>query len=565
MPVISLTDLLGENGNKIGTPELQLPDSVLTHDSMDSMQYKNFRDDSPRFRAIAVDEAPQIPREVPEPDPIDMTAATPEEFIAYQEAMKAHKDATENAPAYHAWAELCRDVFYSYHAHFRPEIIEPVDPRVELHKRIMPKLIASDSHSAARNTTMDDASMAGIATMAFAKELRRILTDELLEQSQESQEYSDLEQQVRDTIDQLGQAQGHAQELADAGQPVPANLTAEIDQLAQQQADLQQQAADVADNFSPMDAQALAAIERAAQAAHEAAEQASNVPKFGSGLGKGEPVYESPEQALTIAQMWAENPQLRAMAERFGRLDRDIRFRRAKRIVGGNDEIVDVEFGDNLNRVLSSELSEFADDDLELGFLQRYGDQELLQFSTVGEEHAGRGPIIVAPDASYSMKGERNIWARAVCMCLLHIARLEKRDFACVEWADMDEVFVTEFKGREAMDAQKIVDMASHFFGGGTAPYQAVKGAADIMQRAPEFKKADIVLIGDGDAPYGDADKRLRNRLNEMGVRIFGIAIGRDSRRFPYLEGYSDYVVRVEDFELNDPSHATAELAVHLT
>src|SRR5581483_2333359 len=565
MPLLTLSDLLGEGGSKIGTPELQLPDSVLTHDAMDDMQYKNFRDDSPRFRAIAVEEAPQIPRDVPYPEPIDMSNASVEEFTEYQAKVNAAKEAEENAPAYHAWSELCRDVFYSYHSHFRPEIVEPVDPRVELHKRIMPKLIASDSHSKARNTTMDDASMAGIATMAFAKELRRILAEELQEQAQESQDYHDLEQQIRDTIGQLGEAQEQAQGLTENGKSVPGELQRLIADLTQQQANQQQAAADLADNFSPMDAKALAAIERAAQAAQDAAEQASNVPKFGSGLGKGEPVYESPEQALTIAQLWANNPQLRAMAERFGRLDRDIRFRRAKRIVGGNDEIVDVEFGDNLNRVLPDELAEFADDDLELGFLQRYGDQELLQFSTVGEEHAGRGPIIVCPDASYSMEGERNIWARAVCMCLLHIARLEKRDFACVEWADMDEVYVTEFLGREPMDAQKIVDMASHFFGGGTAPYQAVKGAYEIMQRAAAFKKADIVLIGDGAAPYGDADKRLRNRLNEMGVRMFGIAIGRESNRFPYLEGYCDYVVRVEDFELNDPSNATAELAVHLT
>src|SRR5947209_10328204 len=69
--------------------------------------------------------------------------------------------------------------------------------------------------------------------------------------------------------------------------------------------------------------------------------------------------------------MWADNPKLRAIAERFGRFSPDIRFLRAKRVVGGNDEIVDVEFGDNLSRILPQELMLLTSDDevFELDFL----------------------------------------------------------------------------------------------------------------------------------------------------------------------------------------------------
>src|SRR5947209_5160758 len=207
--------------------------------------------------------------------------------------------------------------------------------------------------------------------------------------------------------------------------------------------------------------------------------------------------------------MWADNPKLRAIAERFGRFSPDIRFLRAKRVVGGNDEIVDVEFGDNLSRILPQELMLLTSDDevFELDFLGRYADEELLQFSTVGEEHAGRGPIICLVDGSYSMNGERTIWARAIAMCLLHIARLEKRDFCCIEFASANKTELWQFLAKDPLDPQQIINMASHFFGGGTSPIQGVAEASRILDEAPPFKKADIVMIGDGEASFGPEDR----------------------------------------------------------
>jgi uncharacterized protein with von Willebrand factor type A (vWA) domain len=560
-----LSELLGRRGRKIGTKRLKLPDSVVTHDSIDKMEFDNFADDSPRFKRVAIENAPQVAVEVEEPDPIDMTSATPEEFIEYQTKVKAAREAKENAPPYTNWDKLTRDVFYSYHTHDAPSIIEPVDPGVELHKRIMPKVITTDDHAASRNATRDDATMAAIATMRFVDTLRDILGDELKPQAEEAQQYQNTVEQVEQLVEQLGDMRSEAASYHDSGQPIPSELRDQIKAAVQAKVAAQAQGAQQADQQTPMSRAAMQAIEQAAAAASEAVDAAKGLPSFGSGFGAGEPTYESPEQALTIAEMWANNEKLRAMAELFGRLDRDIRFERSKRIVGGNDEIVDVEFGDNLARVLPDEMALFADEELEMDFLSRYADQELLQFSTVGEEHAGRGDIIAVLDGSYSMHPDRNIWARAIAMCLLHIARLEKRNFAAVEFADASQVEQWTFPAREPLDAQKIVEMASHFFGGGTSPIQGITGAAKLFEQS-DFKKADLVLIGDGQARFGPEDKRLRDHLNEMGVRIFGIAIGgEDGGRFEYLVEYCDSVVHVHDFELQDPSEATAALAVNVT
>jgi uncharacterized protein with von Willebrand factor type A (vWA) domain len=231
------------------------------------------------------------------------------------------------------------------------------------------------------------------------------------------------------------------------------------------------------------------------------------VPSFGQGFGDGEPRYESPEQALSIAEMWTNNPVLIAVAELYGKMDKHIRFERAKRISGGQDEIVDVTLGDDLRRVVNSELALLSDPDTEDLFYSEYISAELPFYTLVGEEHAGRGPIVLVVDESGSMSGERNIWAKAIALCLLNISRREKRDFAYVGFSSPRQVHAFEFKTKRPLDPQAIVDMASHFYGGGTDYLTGVEQAVRIMDQAGEFRKADIVLVGDGDASFSTNDK----------------------------------------------------------
>jgi uncharacterized protein with von Willebrand factor type A (vWA) domain len=498
---------------------------------------------------------------VEDPEPLDMTTATPEQFKEYQQKVRAAKDARENAPPYRAWEDLTRDMFYSYHSHDQPDLApDPVDPGVELHKRILPKLFSAEEHAESRNVTRGDATMSALATMAATEKLKETIGEELAEQARESQRFEEERQKAREAMGELQGSREEAGALHEQGKPIPQSLREQIKQQVQAKQQAQQAAVEIAESPTPMSAAAMQAIGEAAAAGQEAANKASGIPSFGQGFGAGEPQYQSPEQALSIAEQWANNPNLRKMAELFGRIERDMRFQRSKRVIGGQEEIVDVRFGDELNRILPAEWALFADDDMADDFLSRYASGELLQFSTVGEEHAGRGPIVFVGDGSSSMSGESNIWMRAVAMCLLHIARTEKRDFAFVEFSTQATHWL--FPAKQMLDPEKVVEMCSHFFRGGTIPLLGVQEAAKIMTDAPEFRKADLVMVGDGQASYGPEDERLRSQLTEMGVRFYGIGIG---GTFAYLEKYCEHVVPISDFDLSDPSRATADLAVHLT
>jgi uncharacterized protein with von Willebrand factor type A (vWA) domain len=538
-----------------------LPRNAVEHDSVDEMQFGNYADDSPRFRRIAVDEKPQIAPNVPDPAPIDFTTAQPEEIKAWQEEARKAKAARESAPPYDAWDDLTKDIFYSYHHASEPEILPPerVDPAVAHHAKIASKMTAEDEHAQSRNLTRDNPTAAAIATMAASRALKEALEDELVEQARQSEDFEQERQKADGAQQELDDVR---EQVRDGSLPVTPGVVEQIKDLVKAKRDAQASAADKALAAPlPFNQAAHDAVVAAVEAGAEAAKAAASIPSFDQGFGEGEPRYESPEQALSIAEMWANNPILRQVAELYGRLDRDMRFKRAKRVVGGADEIVDLKFGDDIRRVLPSELANLADEDLEDDFYMRWLGAELRVYDTVGEEQAGRGPIVMVVDESGSMSGQRNVWAKALAMCLLNIARREKRDFAYVGFASGSQVHTFLFTAKAEMDPQMIVDMASHFFGGGTTPVIGLAAADKVMELA-EFRKADIAMISDGEAGFMDEDKRLRDRMAERGVRFHGIGIGGS---FRYLKALTDDVIDINDFDLENPSEATAHLATHIT
>lgn len=541
-----------------------LPRQSVEHDSVDKMQFGMYADDSPRFRRIAVDEKPHIAPDVPDPDPIDFTAAAPDEIKAWQEQAKAAKAAREQAPAYEPWDNLTRDIFYSYHHPREARVLDPseVDPSVAHHAKIASKMTAEDDFAQSRNITRDQPTAAAIATMAASRALKEALENELIEQARQSEDFEQARDKAEGAMQQLDDLRQQAQDAHAQGQPIPQQLVDAIKQGVADKRAAQAQAAQAAlASPVPFDKAAHDAVVQAVQAGHDAAKASQSIPSFSQGFGEGEPRYESPEQALTIAEMWANNPTLKAVSELYGRLDRDMRFKRAKRVVGGADEIVDLKFGDDIRRIVPSELAALADDDLEWDFYMRYLSGELRVWDTVGEEQAGRGPVVMVVDESGSMSGERNIWAKALAMCLLNITRREKRDFAYVGFSSGSQVHTFMFRAKDELDPEMIVEMASHFFGGGTTPVIGIAAADKIMETA-EFRKADVCMISDGEAGFNDEDKRLRDRMAERGVRFHGVGIGGP---FRYLEALTDDVVDIHDFDLENPSEATAHLATHIT
>jgi uncharacterized protein with von Willebrand factor type A (vWA) domain len=213
----------------------------------------------------------------------------------------------------------------------------------------------------------------GCAVLAGVRRMKEALEDELVEQARQGESFEQQRDKAENAMERLESLREQAREMMAQGAQPGTELVEEIKQAVRDKRAAQNAAAEIAQASPiPLDQAAFDAITEAAQAAAEAAEAAGDIPTFGQGFGRGEPVYESPEQALAIAEMWANNEELRAIAQLYGRMFSDFHFRRSKRVVGGADEIVDIKLGDNLARVVPTELGLLADPDLEDDFYARY-------------------------------------------------------------------------------------------------------------------------------------------------------------------------------------------------
>jgi uncharacterized protein with von Willebrand factor type A (vWA) domain len=202
------------------------------------------------------------------------------------------------------------------------------------------------------------------------------------------------------------------------------------------------------------------------------------------------------------------------------------------------------------------------DEVFELDFFRRYTEGSLLQWSTVGSAEAGKGPLIAVIDRSYSMKGSKNVWARALALALMHISPREKRDFYVLMFAgEATEVSHFAFPHNAPMDPALVAKMAGHSLVFGTDITTGLDAARDIILKVPAFSKADIVLLSDGEDWYQDDDDTMKALLAEMGVRIHGILLG--LRQSDYMDQMCD--VQASAFDFTGPNAATDMLATEIT
>jgi uncharacterized protein with von Willebrand factor type A (vWA) domain len=194
-------------------------------------------------------------------------------------------------------------------------------------------------------------------------------------------------------------------------------------------------------------------------------------------------------------------------------------------------------------------------------WMKDFAERSLLEYEMSGKTPAGKGPIIEVHDGSGSMSGEKFIWASSLALTLLTCAHREKRDFAGIEFGSGGQVKSWIFGGRDELDPNEIVDFASHFYAGGTSTVGGLQEALRVMTDHPQFKTADVILVGDGQDYFREADQKVCDELRKLGVRIHGITILTGEN--PYFEQACDWYVDVTD--LAGANEATNRLAENIT
>lgn len=415
--------------------------------------------------------------------------------------------------------------------------------------------------------TLDEWSSA-MATIAFSEQLEELAKD-LKELFDQAADMAQLEQDLRDALDQMdsidemgnmpggkggmpgGGGSGGMKKERDALQK---HIDKQLQNLLNNNEELREKLKNKGNEIR----------KKMRDAANNTLDEMKNESDFADAWGTepGQLQRMSYKERLELGKRVRRSPVLKKLAKLAGRVKRLAMGEQSKKIVHGVDEVFDIEFGNNLGRLVHSEFLALADDELELLFFKKFTEHGLMQYKLRGTEKVGKGPIVVAWDSSGSMGAEdkdgftREMWAKATALALLDIAKSQNRTFHGICFGSRNEIMEFRFpKGVGTVD--QVLDMAEFSFMGGTDFESPLSKAMEVVEQ--EFNeegkaKADIIFITDGACNVSQEWLLQYNEAREKtGARVFGIMIGSGGYHYDaggwdsILQALCDNVTTIED------------------
>jgi len=449
---------------------------------------------------------------------------------------------------------LLQDTFsslYKYNPKVRPE--GELKSSHRFNHSMVDKSMQTDQYTKLRQYTKLDDVNSALATVTIANKMTELIKTELKKEAEEANQLAKQEQttqQMCDTANSLmdiAQRAGTgstAQDLMNKANKAQATAKKAQAKLKRMQNKSQK-------NLPGSQQKIRQAMRSAEQDALDNIEETAELLEAW-GTEPGQLTQLPPEQRLELAKKLAEKDKLKKLAKMIGRFRRIAIHTQKSKITHGLDEVHDMELGDELQKVLPSELLKLNHPQLEQDFKRRYIEKQLLQYQLRGKENIGRGPMICCVDSSGSMDGDSEMWAKAVTLALLEIAQMQKRAFAVIFFGAEDDPLETiEIKKGEQNVISKVIQIAEYFLSGGTDFEKPLDAAIDLIERE-EFNKADIVFVTDGYC--GVSDEWLENFLTRKAakeVRIHSVLVDMSDSN-EVVDSFSDQVSTVMDLTLDD-------------
>ncbi|RLI03282.1 hypothetical protein DRO30_01360 [Candidatus Bathyarchaeota archaeon] len=257
------------------------------------------------------------------------------------------------------------------------------------------------------------------------------------------------------------------------------------------------------------------------------------------------------EEKIQIAQRIQNSRKLRKIAEIAGRFQRLALHKQQTKVTHGRDEVVDVEMGNDLARVLPSEIVMLTNSKTKLLFYKKFVEKQLSQYKLEGLEKLAKGAVVCCVDNSGSMSGSKEIWSKAVMLGLLTIARHQKRPFAVIHFGSKNECQSWLFP-KANPEPHVLLEILEFFFNGGTDFERPLDEAIAVItdKSNPTFQKADVIFITDGECQVSDAFlAQFLTFKKRLEFSVYSILIG----GYPdVLYEFSDKVLTLQDLNNDD-------------
>jgi uncharacterized protein with von Willebrand factor type A (vWA) domain len=342
----------------------------------------------------------------------------------------------------------------------------------------------------------------------------------------------------------------------------------------------------LAEQFEQSSEQIEDAVRRNARIALEQAEEKieqiqNAVRVFTLGLPEdqlyGVTMQNNAQDKLALARQVMSTRKLKLIAELAGRMINTALYKQRSKVYHDPDEIVGVTNGNDLGKLLSSEMFKLGDEYLEMIFYQQYLERGLLNWDMIGHEKQARGPIVLGVDSTGSMaaymdgswdededesepqSGEprysKEVWSKALMFALLTIARKQNRDFAIVHFGGFQKQIRTFRFLKGKATAQELVEASLHFYNSNHTTFTYVVEQTLKLTEESAFRHADFILVTDGIGDIADLTfERYQRVRKDRDMHSYGIYLpdANDRRGEQVLARLVDAQVSVLDLDKDD-------------
>ena len=448
------------------------------------------------------------------------------------------------------FGSLLQDIFcllFKYNITYIEE--HAVLPSALLNQKFLQAIHNGAQYEFLREQSLLNEAHAGLSTLLIGERLLGIIREEKLLTRRDMRDLWDIQKQeelVTEKIDAYESAdtipdEQMSEEGKKALQRAKERMSGEVQGA---EALLRRKAQQLKEDLQQIENQASKRLQaeaiKVAQELDDAVEEAQT---WGETIGTGE--RTPPGQKLELGRRLAGNEKLKKLARMVGRMKLNALALRKKVFERSSEELLEVEQGDALQRLLPHELLTLHHPVLRKDFYRRFLDQELIQYSLRGVEEKGKGPMIVCLDGSSSMSGDKEIWSKAVTLTLLEIARKQRRLFRSICFSSAEtplQILDMNPRDRYEVESKTIMDLAEYFPGGGT-DFQKPLDAALACLRQSRFKKGDIVFITDGECQVDPQwAENFRSEKERLGFSLFSILIDTGPASLGTLKEFSDRI-----------------------
>ncbi len=234
-----------------------------------------------------------------------------------------------------------------------------------------------------------------------------------------------------------------------------------------------------------------------------------------------------------LAKALQSNAQIKSLARKMGRHYISEEKKKQTRIPqASRSEIHGTHRSDDVMRMLPSELLNLEDETLEVLFYARLLEKSLLSYElkgmsfTSGEDvetsRKRTGPVVACLDTSGSMQGAPLLKAKALLLAIAGILKKEDRSLHVLLFGGNGEI--REFSMVRQNDSASLLKFLRQGFGGGTDFETPLKRAFEIIALQGDYKKADVLMISDGDcSPSPEFTTMVKAQKKSLDCMVYSV------------------------------------------